>query len=211
MVEHGQVVVAMFGAVRGSIFGVTTARAARTNKVSHAVGGKWVIVIRKITFVRTPPFYGAAFHSAKSAEAHASFRDSALVHTKLAGDAGLCPGRVFRKTIRLPATIVNPLDLRPHFLKMRPDTIYAKAYYSRSCWTAFAAMTARAQTNVIVFKESFSTNIHSRVAERIIVITHPTCKISNPKFQITNKSQVQILKLPAVRLRRTGNLRNVRK
>jgi hypothetical protein len=109
------------------------------------------------------------------------------VHTKLAGDAGLCPGRVFRKTIRLPATIVNPLDLRPHFLKMRPDTIYAEAYYRGDGRVAFAAMTARAQTNVIVFKEPFSTNIHSRVAERIIVITHPTCKISNPKLQTNLK------------------------
>jgi hypothetical protein len=52
------------------------------------------------------------------------------VHTKLAGDASLCPGRVFRKTIRLPAAIMNPLDFRPHFFKIGSDAINAEAYYS---------------------------------------------------------------------------------
>ena len=46
MVEHGQVVVAMFSPFGDSIRGVATVRAARTNKVSHAVGGKRIIVIR---------------------------------------------------------------------------------------------------------------------------------------------------------------------
>jgi hypothetical protein len=46
MVEHGQVIVAMFSPFGNSILGVATARAARTNKVSHAVGGKRIIVIR---------------------------------------------------------------------------------------------------------------------------------------------------------------------
>jgi hypothetical protein len=130
MVEHGQVIMAMLRPFGDSIRGVATARAAGTNKVSHAVGGKWIIVIRKIALVRTAAFYGAAFHSTKSAEAHAAFRDSALVHTKLAGDTSLCPGRVFRKTIGLPATIVNPFDFRPHLFKIGPDTIYAEANYS---------------------------------------------------------------------------------
>jgi hypothetical protein len=40
---------------------------------------------------------------------------------------------------------------------MGPDTICAEAYYSGDRWTAFAAMTARAHANVVVFKESFST------------------------------------------------------
>ena len=130
MVEHGQVVMAMLSPFGDSIRGVATARAARTNKVSHAVGGKRIIVIRKIALVRTAAFYGAAFHSTKSAEAHAAFRDSALMHTKLAGDASLCPGRVFRKTIRLSATIVNRLNYRPHFFKISSDTIYAETNYS---------------------------------------------------------------------------------
>jgi hypothetical protein len=157
MVKYGQIVMAMFSPFGDSIRGVTTACAARTNKISHAVGGKGVVVIRKVALVRAATFYGAAFHSTKPAEAHAAFRDSALVHTKLAADAGLCPRRFFRKTIRLPATIVNQLDFRPHFLKMRPDTIYAKAYYSRNGKAAFAAMTARAQ---VISKYSFVNASH---------------------------------------------------
>jgi hypothetical protein len=157
MVEYGQVVMAMFSPFGDSIRGVTTACAAGTNKISHAVGGKGVIVIRKIALVRASAFYGAAFHSAQPAEAHAAFRDSAMVHTKLAADASLCPGRVFRKTIRLPATIVNQLDLRPHFLKMRPNTICAKAYYSRDGKAAFAALSAGAQA---ISKYSFINASH---------------------------------------------------
>jgi hypothetical protein len=157
MVKDGQVVMAMLGAVGDSIFGVATACAARTNKIPHAVGGKWVVVIRKISLVRAAAFYGAVFHSTKPAEAHTALGDSALVHTKLAGDAGLCPGRFFRKTIRFPGAVVNPFDLQPHFLKMGPDTICAEAYYSGDSRAAFAAMAARAQA---IWKYSFANTGH---------------------------------------------------
>jgi hypothetical protein len=157
MVKDGQVVMAMLGAVGDSIFGVATACAARTNKISHAVGGKWVVVIGKISLVRAAAFYGAVFHSTKPAEAHTALGDSALVHTKLTGDAGLCPGRFFRKTIRFPGAVVNPFDLWPHFLKMGPDTICAEAHYSGDSRAAFAAMAARAQA---IWKYSFANTGH---------------------------------------------------
>ena len=83
-----------------------------------------------------------------------------MVHTKLAGDAGLCPGRVFRKTIRFPGAVVNLFDFRPYFLKMGPDTICTEAYYSGDGRAAFAALLAGAHANVVVFKESFSTAVH---------------------------------------------------
>ena len=161
MVKDGHVVMPMLGAFGDSIFGVATACAAGTNKISHAVGGKRVVVIRKIALVWTAAFYGAAFHATKSAIAHTAFGDSALMQTKLAGDTGLCPGRLFRKPMRFSGAVVNLFDFRPHFLKMGPDTICAEAYYSGDRWTAFAAMTARAHTNVVVFKESFSTAVHA--------------------------------------------------
>ena len=182
MVKDGQVVMAMLGAFGDSIFWVATACAAGTNKISHTVGGKRVVVVRKIALVRAAAFYGAAFHSTKPAEAHTAFGDSALVQTKLAGDTGLCPGRFFRKAIRLPAAIMNSLDFRPNFFKMGSDTICAEAYYSGDRWTAFAAMTARAHANVVVFEESFATGIHDLVIRRIIVFTDKMCKISNPKY-----------------------------
>ena len=192
MVEHGQVVMAMLRPFKDSIRGVATARAARTNKVSHAVGGKRVIIIRKIALVRTAAFYGAALHSTKSAEAYAVFRNSALVHTELAGDASLCPGRVFRKTIRLPAAIVHPLDFRPHFLKIGPDTIYTEANYSGDRWTAVAAMTARAQAKA---GYSFADAGHDLPILRIDLLTYQICKIPNPKLQITNYKQTSNLNI----------------
>jgi hypothetical protein len=161
MVKDGQVVMAMLGAFGDSIFWVAAACAAGTNKISHAVGGKRVVVIRKIALVGAAAFYGTAFHLTKPAEAHTAFGDSALVQTKLAGDAGLCPGRFLRKTIRFPGAVVNLFDFRPHFLKMGSDTICAEAYYSGDRWTALAAMTARAHANAVVFKESFSTAVHA--------------------------------------------------
>jgi hypothetical protein len=88
-----------------------------------------------------------------------------LVQTKLAGDASFCPRRVFRKTIGLPATIVNPLDFRPHFLEIDPDTIHAEAYYSGDCCTTLAALPAGTHANMVVFKESFSTNVHDLVVK----------------------------------------------
>ena len=185
MVKDGHVVMPMLGAFGDSIFGVAAACAAGASKISHAVGGKRVVVIRKIALVRAAAFYGAAFHATKSAEAHTAFGDSALVHTKLAGDSSFCPGRFFRKTIRFPGAVVNPFDFRPHFLKMGSDTICAEAYYSGDSRAAFAAMTARAHANVVVFKEAFSTAVHDLVIKRIIILTDQTCKISNFKHQIS--------------------------
>jgi hypothetical protein len=170
MVKNGQVVMAMLGAVRGSIFGVATACAARTNKISHAVGGKRVVVIRKISLMRAAPFYGASFHSTKPAEAHTAFGDSALVHTKLASDAGLCPGRFFRKTIRFPGAMVDLFDFRPHCLKMSPDTICAEAYYRGDGRATFAAFLAGAHANVVVFKEPFSTSVHHLVLRECLCL-----------------------------------------
>jgi len=170
MVKDSQVVMAMLWAVRGCKFGVATACAAGTNKISHAVGGKRVVVIRKISLVRAAPFYGASFHSTKPAEAHTAFGDSALVHTKLAGDAGLCPGRFFRKAIRFPGAVVNLFDFRPHFLKMSPDTICAEAYYCGDCRAAFAALLAGTHANVVVFKEPFATDVHSIAIERVLML-----------------------------------------
>ncbi len=107
------------------------------------------------------------------------------MQTKLAGDASFCPGRFFRKTIRFSGAVVNLFNFRPHFLKMGPDTICAEAYYSGDRWTAFAAMTARAHANVVVFKESFSTAVHDLVVKRIIMLTDQRCKISKFKYQIS--------------------------
>ena len=174
MVKDGQVVMAMLGALGGSIFGVATACAAGTNKISHAVGGKRVVVIRKIALVRAAAFYSAAFHSTKPTEAHTAFGDSALVHTKLAGDSSFCPGRVFRKTIRFPGAVVHLFDFRPHGLKIGPDTICAEAYYTGDGKAAFAALSAGAHANVVVFKESFSASVHDLVSKRIVVLTDQT-------------------------------------
>ena len=79
-----------------------------------------------------------------------------MVHAKLAGDASLCPGRFFRKTIRFPGAVVNLFDFRPHFFKMGPDTICAEAYYSGDGRAAFAALLAGAHANVVRLK-SFKT------------------------------------------------------
>lgn len=183
MVEHGQIVVAMFSPFGNSICGVATARAARTNKVSHAVGWQRIIVIGKIALVRTAAFYGALFHLTKSAEAHTAFWDSALVHTKPTSDAALCLRGVFRKTIRLPATMVNPLDFRPKILKVGPDAIHAKAYDIGNGSAAFAALSAGAHAEVVVIKESFSAHVHSITILRVrmLISRDVTSQIPNNK------------------------------
>ena len=83
--------------------------------------------------------------------------------TELAGDSRLSSGRVCRKTIGLPAAIVNLLDLGPDFLEMTPDAVTTEADYIGDGGTTFAAVVAGALSDVIVFKKSFSTGIHSLV------------------------------------------------
>lgn len=77
----------------------------------------------------------------------------------------LCSGRVRRKTIGLPAAIVNLFDLWPDLLEMAPDTITTEADYIGDGGTTFAAVAAGPQARVVVFKESFSTTIHDLVTK----------------------------------------------
>jgi hypothetical protein len=54
MIEHGQVLVSVFGAFQIGIARMPAACACRAYKLSHAIGWKWIIVIRKFSFVGPP-------------------------------------------------------------------------------------------------------------------------------------------------------------
>jgi hypothetical protein len=145
VMEDSQVFTAMFRTVCNSIFRITTARTTGTNKISHTVCWEGVIIIRKIPLVGAPSNYLAVYNSTESTKTKASLGDFTLVQTEAAAKSGLSLGRIFRKTVRFTSTRMDLLDLRPDFIKVRPDTICTEAYYPRDDWAAFAAVSARAQ------------------------------------------------------------------
>ena len=53
VVEDSQVVMAMLRAFGDGISGKATACTTRTDKISHAVCGQRIVIVRKISFVRT--------------------------------------------------------------------------------------------------------------------------------------------------------------
>jgi len=155
--EDSQVVMAMFRTVCNSIFGITTACTTGTNKITHTVCWKGVIIIGKIPLVGASPDYLAVYNSTEPTKAKASLGNFTVVQTKAAAKSGLGPGRIFWKTVGFTSTGVNPLDLRPDFIKVGPDTICTEAYYIGDDWAAFAAVSAKAQA---ISKYSFANISH---------------------------------------------------
>ena len=118
----------MFGALGNGILWVAAACTTGTNKITHTVSGKGVVVIREISLVGAATLYCPFFNSPETAEANTSVGNSALVKAKLTGNPGLSPGRIWRQTVRFPGTSVNFFDFRLKILKVGPDAIHAKAY-----------------------------------------------------------------------------------
>ena len=101
---------------------------------------------------------------------------------ELAGDSGLSSGRDCRKTIWSPAAIMNPLDLRPDFRKMGPDTISAEADYTGDGGTTLGAVPAGAHANA---EYSFADAGHVPVLKRVSMLMDQPSKISRSKIQIS--------------------------
>ena len=88
---------------------------------------------------------------------------------------------------------MNPLDLRPDFRKMGPDTISTEADRAGDGGSSLCTVLAGALANVTVFKESFAIEIHDLVLWRIVVFTNQSARsksqtpnykqISNPNIQ----------------------------
>jgi hypothetical protein len=79
-----------------SIFGVAAASAAGTSKISYAVCGQRVVIVRQISFVGPAPHESAISNPAKTAKAGTALRDLAEMHAERAADAIGYPGRVQR-------------------------------------------------------------------------------------------------------------------
>jgi hypothetical protein len=77
IIEDSQIVMAMFRAVGNSILWIATARTTRTNKITHTVCGKGVVIIGEISLVRPAALYLTVFRSAEAAEANTALGDFA--------------------------------------------------------------------------------------------------------------------------------------
>ena len=69
----------MLGSVGYSILRIARAGAAGTDKISDAVAGQGVIIIRKIAFVGATSDYLAVHNSTKSTKANGSLGDLTVV------------------------------------------------------------------------------------------------------------------------------------
>ena len=169
--EDSQVVMAMFRTFCSSIFGITTACATGTNKITHTVCWKGIIIIGEIPLVGAPSDYLAVYNSTEPTKANASLGNFTVVETKGAGKSDLGPGGIFWKTVGFTSAGVNPLDLRPDFIKVGSDTICTEAYYIGDDWATFAAVSACAQA---ILKYPFTNPGHNLVMKKIILFTDQT-------------------------------------
>jgi hypothetical protein len=94
VIKNSKIVMPIFGAGGHSVLGVAAAGACWTDKISHAVGRKRVIIVAKITFVGSTPDYFAVFDPTEAAIASGAFRDTALVNAESATNSVLVFGGI---------------------------------------------------------------------------------------------------------------------
>jgi len=126
MIKYGQILITVFRAFGSRISGISAACSSRTDKVSHTVSGKGVIIVGQVSLMRSPAGDSAVVNFPKPTKADAVFRNSTVMNTQATGNAVFRLRGIFRKAIGSAAAIVNGLDLRPDIVEMPPNTVGTK-------------------------------------------------------------------------------------
>jgi hypothetical protein len=81
MIKDGQIFVTVFRALHVGILGIPATSACWADKISYAIGGKGIIVVRKLPLVRPSAPYLATSYMAYAAKTSPAFRDLTPVLT----------------------------------------------------------------------------------------------------------------------------------
>jgi hypothetical protein len=94
VIKNSKIVMPILGAGGHSVLGIAATGACWTDKITHAVGRKRVVIVAEIPFVGSTPDYLAVFDSTEAAVAGGAFRNTALVNTESATNSVLVFGGV---------------------------------------------------------------------------------------------------------------------
>jgi len=147
MIKYGQILITVFRAFGSRISGISAPCTSWTDKVPHTVGGKRIIIVGQIPFMRPPAGNSAVLNSSKSTKAYAVFRNFTVMDTQATGNAVYRIRGILRKAIGPAAAIMNGLDLRPDIVEMRPNTVGAKTDGVGYVFCAFIAGIAFTHNN----------------------------------------------------------------
>jgi hypothetical protein len=126
MIEHSQILIAVFRAFGSRISGISTARTSRTHKVSYTVGGKRIIIVGQVPFMRSPTGNSFVMNPSKSTKTDTVFRNFTVMDTQATSNAACCIRGINRKIIGPAAAIMDSLNLRPDIVEMHPDAVCTK-------------------------------------------------------------------------------------
>jgi hypothetical protein len=87
MIKYGQILIAVFGTFGSRISGISAARTSGTDKVSHTVGGKSIIIKGQVPFMGSSTGNSTVSNPPKTTKADAVFRNFAVMNAQAAGNA----------------------------------------------------------------------------------------------------------------------------
>jgi hypothetical protein len=117
----------IFGSFDIGISWVPATGPGGTNKISHAVGGKCIIIVIKIPFIGRSSTDLAVFDFTYAAISHLSLRDTTFPYAQGARYPFWCLGGLFRQSVSISAVMMKLLDFGPNVIEIGLDTISTKA------------------------------------------------------------------------------------
>ena len=123
MVEHGQVLVAVFWAVAIGKFWISSPRPTGTDPICHTIGGQGIVIPTDVCFVCRGALEPITFIQTKSAKASALWGQAAFIDTNKALGSSFTGRRISREVEWAPSPVVSFLSLRQNCSKVLPDTM----------------------------------------------------------------------------------------
>jgi hypothetical protein len=126
MIKYGQIFITVFRAFGSGISGISAARTSRADKVPHTVGGKGIIIVGQVPFMRSSAGNLSVMNPSKSTKTDTVFRNFTVMDTQATSNAACCIRGINRKIIGPAAAIMDSLNLRPDIVEMHPDAVRTK-------------------------------------------------------------------------------------
>jgi hypothetical protein len=125
LVEHGQVLIAVFWAVAVSKFWIARPSPTGTDPIRHTIGGQAVVIPTDVGSIRRGTLEPIRFIETKSTKASALWGQAAFIYTNTALGASFRGRRTSREVEYVPSLVVSLLYLGQNCSEVLPDTIKA--------------------------------------------------------------------------------------
>ena len=149
MIKHGQILIPVFRTVQIRITWIPTTCPCRTDKIGHAIGRKWIIVIGKLPFVGPPAPQLSSLNMPHTTKACRTFGYPTPMETQGTGTPAFITGSFRGESVGPAAPGMNRGNLRPDFREMTTDAICTEPNDIRDRLSRFFAISASSHCGIV--------------------------------------------------------------